>query len=59
MVLLGKTDVVRGDWEAARSILRSAMAMASEQGYQLQVEQADRELMRISSGTRGLSVRQQ
>jgi tetratricopeptide (TPR) repeat protein len=53
LVLMGRVAGVRGDWEAARSILRAAIELGHEQGYQLQVEGADRELIRIDSWHRG------
>lgn len=50
LVLMGRVARKRGDWGAARSILGSAIALGYEQGYQLQIEEADRELLQIPAG---------
>ena len=47
LVFLGRVARARGDWEAARGILVSAIQLGQRQGYQLQVEGAERELARI------------
>jgi tetratricopeptide (TPR) repeat protein len=49
LVLLGRINRIRGDVDAARSLLHSAVALGHEQGYQLQVEAAERELMLIGT----------
>lgn len=54
LVLMGRVSAVRGEWTTAQSLLHAGIALGHEQGYQLQVESADRELMRIDSWTRGV-----
>lgn len=52
LVLMGHVACVRGERSAAKSLLTSAIDLGHLQGYQLQVEEADRQLMHLASFTR-------
>lgn len=47
LILMGRVAAYRGDHEGARGLLRSAMEQAERQGYQLQLEVAQRELTEL------------
>jgi tetratricopeptide (TPR) repeat protein len=49
LVFMGRVARIRGDATAAGGLFRSAIELGQRQGYQMQVEEAERELMRMSS----------
>lgn len=49
LVMMGRVAHHRGEAKAARDLLRSAVELGRGQGYHLQVEQAERELMHMGA----------
>ncbi|MGH7289921.1 MAG: hypothetical protein ACREJT_01830, partial [Myxococcota bacterium] len=49
LVLIGRVAATRGDRKAAKAVFQSAIELGHQQGYQMQVEAADRELTRMAA----------
>lgn len=55
LVFLGRVARIRGDQHASDSLLRSAIELGRRQGYMLQVECAEQQLMHLGSSQDGRS----
>ncbi len=53
LVQMGRVLAALQIWDAARSMLVAAIRLGSEQGYQLKVEEANRELIRMATRSAG------
>ena len=49
LVFMGRVERAAGDPGASARILHSAIALAERQGYQVQLEEAERELLQLGS----------